>query len=104
MRNALLLEERAFERVAVPRIESLGADARVENDHAIAFPPRPGFGETQELRADALALPALRHRHLLELERVRTERLEGDRADHLAVDERAEMFADRVVIKLIPAK
>ena len=56
----------------MPLVELLHADAGVENDHAIAAAPRPSLGKGEQPRSNAFALARFRHRHLLQLERVRS--------------------------------
>ena len=60
--------------VAMPLVEILHADTGVEDDHAIAAAPRPSLGKSEQPRSHAFALPPVGHRHLLELEGVRSSR------------------------------
>jgi hypothetical protein len=70
----------------------------------IAVAPRPSLGIAKQPRADAFALLAVGHRHLLELQRVRAERLERHRADHAAIQKRAEMPAVSIVAQFLGAE
>ena len=78
MRDRVFVEGLALGGVTVPLVELLRAEPRVEDDHAIVVAARPCFGKGEEPRSNAVTPLALRHRHLLELQRVRAEQLEGN--------------------------
>jgi hypothetical protein len=87
----------ALDGIAVLLVERLRAEPRIEDDHAIAVAPRPSLGIAKQPRADAFALPSVRHRHLLELQRVRAQSLERHRPDHAAIHDGVEMPAVGIV-------
>src|SRR5262249_56188798 len=104
MRDRVLVERLAFGQVTVSPIELLGSKPGVDDDHAIAAAPRPSFGETEQPRSDAFALPPVCHCHLFELQGMRAKELEGHGTDHLAVRHGAEMPAADVVGELLGAQ
>src|SRR6478752_1748944 len=104
MRDGVLVEGLALYCIAVLLVERLRAEPRVEDDHAITAAPRPSLGVAEQPRADALALLAVSHRHLLELQRVRAEPLERHRSHHAAVEGGAEMPAMSIVGQLFRAE
>ena len=104
VRDGVFVEGLALGGVAVALIEFLRADAGIEDDHAIAVAPRPSFGVSKQPRPDALALLAVGHVHLLELERVRAEGLKGDGGDHGPVYDGAEMPPAEIVGQFLLAQ
>src|SRR5215510_2921425 len=97
MRDGVLVEGLALNCIAMLVVERLSADAGIEDDHAITAAPRPSYCKGKQPRADAFALLAVRHRHLLELQRVRAQPLERYRLLPVAVEGGAEMPAIGVV-------